>query len=364
VACPQPEASGSRIWGCAEYLLWWVKGDRLPPLVTTSPAGTPLADAGILGLPSTTVLIGDSRVNDDVRSGGRFTLGTWLDCNEKFGISADFFFLESRGQDFAAASDGSTILMRPFFNTQRQAQDAEIDAFPGISTGRKAVSTSSEFLGADAFARCNVCCGCDYRIDALAGYRFLRLKEGLRIDEQVTSTSTAPDAPLPGTTFDLFDRFDTENRFHGGTIGVQSTWSRDRLCFDLLALVALGCTERTVTIDGSTTITVPGQGSQTFQGGLLALGTNSGRFHDQTFSVVPEVRLNVGYRLTEHMLVFVGYTFLYWTNVARPGEQVDLRVNPNFIPPPVGGGEPSPRFQLRESDLWVQGISFGVSFKF
>src|SRR5438094_672952 len=27
------------IWGRVEYLLWWTKGDRLPPLVTTSPPG-------------------------------------------------------------------------------------------------------------------------------------------------------------------------------------------------------------------------------------------------------------------------------------------------------------------------------------
>ena len=37
----------------AEYLFAWVQGFRLPPLVTTSPAGTPRASAGILGLPTT-----------------------------------------------------------------------------------------------------------------------------------------------------------------------------------------------------------------------------------------------------------------------------------------------------------------------
>src|SRR5882724_3485002 len=33
---------GPRVWGSAEYLLWWVRGQNLPPLVTTSPPGTPI----------------------------------------------------------------------------------------------------------------------------------------------------------------------------------------------------------------------------------------------------------------------------------------------------------------------------------
>src|SRR6516165_6120868 len=70
------------IWAEAEYLLWWMKGASLPPLITASPAGTPAAQAGVLGAPSTTILFGDTRVNDEVRSGVRFTLGGWLnDCH-------------------------------------------------------------------------------------------------------------------------------------------------------------------------------------------------------------------------------------------------------------------------------------------
>src|SRR5437868_8563481 len=44
-----------RLWFSADYLSGWVQPARLPPLVTTSPAGTPLAQAGVLGLPATSV---------------------------------------------------------------------------------------------------------------------------------------------------------------------------------------------------------------------------------------------------------------------------------------------------------------------
>src|SRR5262245_36483289 len=55
--------SGNLFWAEVDLLAWSVKGDRLPPLVTTSPAGTPFAQAGVLGLSTTSVLFGDSSVN-------------------------------------------------------------------------------------------------------------------------------------------------------------------------------------------------------------------------------------------------------------------------------------------------------------
>src|SRR5262245_52245287 len=61
-----------RVWADAELLLWWQRGASLPPLATTSPPGTPLDQAGVLGAPGTSVLFGGTRVNGDLRIGGRF----------------------------------------------------------------------------------------------------------------------------------------------------------------------------------------------------------------------------------------------------------------------------------------------------
>src|SRR5438876_765945 len=38
-------------WVSADYLFGWVRASKLPPLVTTSLAGTPRAEAGVLGEP-------------------------------------------------------------------------------------------------------------------------------------------------------------------------------------------------------------------------------------------------------------------------------------------------------------------------
>src|SRR5262245_58536535 len=80
-----------RVWVRGEYLLWWLEGQRLPALLTASPLGTSQDQAGVLGTPGTTVLFGDSRVNEDARSGGRITLGAWFDARQTVGLEGNFF---------------------------------------------------------------------------------------------------------------------------------------------------------------------------------------------------------------------------------------------------------------------------------
>src|SRR4051794_19321368 len=58
-----------RLWGGADYLLWWVKGAPVrAPLVTTSNT----SDFGTLGASSTQLQIGNETLNFGSRSGGRF----------------------------------------------------------------------------------------------------------------------------------------------------------------------------------------------------------------------------------------------------------------------------------------------------
>ena len=50
-----------KYWVGVDYLGFWVKGNHIPPLVTTSPLGTPQNQAGVLGQPGTSILFGDQR---------------------------------------------------------------------------------------------------------------------------------------------------------------------------------------------------------------------------------------------------------------------------------------------------------------
>src|SRR5205085_4276977 len=115
-----------------------------------------------------------------------------------------------------------------------------------------------------------------------------------------------------------------QNTFHGGQLGglVEQKWGR--WSADVRGSVALGNTHQELNIQGTQLRLRPGMTTpDQFAGGLLAVGPNLGRFTRDRFSVVPEVSANVGYWFTPTWRAYVGYNLLYWTNVARPGEQID-----------------------------------------
>lgn len=347
-------------WGRAEYLFWWVRGSHTPALVTTSPPGTAQPAAGVL--PDATVLFGNQDINEQGRSGGRFTLGYWFDECQNCGIESTSLFLGGANDSYQATSAGTPILARPFFNTQTQLQDAVLVAFPGIVTGSINATSSQQVAGTELNFRKALyrdCCG---RFDFLVGYRFFHLQEGLNVSTNTTSIDTQSPIQV-GTQFAIFDGFSTRNNFNGGQIGFNSQYWRGRWTLDVAAKVALGGVSQRVTINGSTTVTAPGGSPTVNEGGILALGSNSGTFNRGQFSVLPAVDVNLRYQLTPLWKLNLGYSFMAITNVVRPGDQIDLRLDPNQFPPPVASGT-SPAFAFNNSDVWLQGINFGIECDF
>lgn len=339
-----------RVWASGEYLLWWTKSQPLPPLLTTSPP----ASAGILGAPGTTILFGNSGVDNEPRSGGRFNVGYWLNRGQTTGIEASYFFLDEIATQHAAASDGTLVLARPFFDPSIGANNSLLIASPGTVRGTFFASTSTNLWGADVNVRQNVLCGCNYRVDLLAGYRFLRLHEDLQINETEISD-------VAGTTFNLSDRFETTNEFHGGQLGLVGEYRFGRCFVQMRGKVALGNTQRQVDIAGATQTV----GAATVPGGFLALPTNMGSYTDNRFTVIPEVNINLGCQITQRLRAFVGYNFLYWFDAARPSDQIDLVINPTQ--PPLGAGlvgPARPAFNFNNGDFWAQGINVGLEFRF
>src|SRR5262245_5302896 len=172
-----------RFWVRGEYLLWWIKDTRVPPLVTASPPGS----AGILGNPGPVVLFGGAPIDNEERSGGRFSAGFWFDCEQTIGIEGGYLFLGSRSVSFSAGTPtaGGNTIARPFFNVTTGAEDSELVSQPGRLTGTVATSLSSRLQGAELNGICNLCCGCSGRVDLLAGFRWLELDEGLGITEDL-----------------------------------------------------------------------------------------------------------------------------------------------------------------------------------
>ncbi len=240
--------------------------------------------------------------------------------------------------------------------------------FPGISTGHVTVTAPSSLWGLDTNLRCNVCLTCDYRFDLLLGFRYLNLFEGLNIEEDVLGSATAP-APFTNALTTVNDSFTTHNQFYGGQIGFDSEWKRGPWSLDVRGKLALGATEQQLTINGIESITAANGTTSNFTGGLLALPSNIGSYYKTEFSVVPEVGLTIGYQLTSAIRLFAGYNFLYWTNVARPGEQIDRNLDvtqiPNFnIAGAKPTAQPTPTVPFKQSDYWAQGIVIGIEFRY
>jgi hypothetical protein len=345
-------------WGRAEYLLWWVRGANTPPLVTTSPDGTPVGTAGVL--PNATILFGDQQINTQVRSGGRFTLGYFCDPCQTLGIEDTFFFLGGSNDGFSATSSGSPILARPFFNTDTQAQDAVLLAYPQTVLGTINITSGQTIASNEVNLRRALYIDCCRRLDILAGYRYFYLGEALNVR---TNTTAIDGQTVPvGTTFAIEDLFDTRSQFNGGQLGFNLQYFRGCWTFDLLFKLALGGVAQRVKINGSTVVTVPNDNPVTNEGGILALDSNIGTYNRTQFGVMPELGLNMRYHWSPLWTVSFGYNLIGLSNVVRPGDQIDLSLDPAQFPPGVPGT--FPQFVFNQTDLWLQGLNFGIECNF
>jgi hypothetical protein len=165
-------------------------------------------------------------------------------------------------------------------------------------------------------------------------------------------------------TFAITDRFRTTNQFNGAELGVVWQGRRGWWSMDYLMRVGVGNVHQTVTIGGNSTITENGT-TNNYNSGFFAQRTNSGTYERDRFTMIPEFGATLGYQLTKRLRATVGYSAVYWGNVVRPGDQIDLVVNPNLFPPentPFTGAQ-RPQFQFVQTDYWVHGLSYGAEFR-
>jgi hypothetical protein len=381
--------AASGFWGRAEYLWWWAKGNRLPPLVTGVARGAPvppLATAGTRGFPSTVDLFGGI-IDDGDRPGMRFTLGTWFDDRQDTGLEVVYFSLldDSDSGDFLASTtnfpaavaapnfvNGTPILALPFVNAGTGANDSVVISYPaggdpgglpdGV-TGAVNIASSSYIHSVSTVLRRHLRSGPRGRIDLIGGYRFFRLREGLLI-EQSTKNTAIPGVPVDAV-ISTYDRFLTRNTFHGGDLGFVITLEQDAWNVEMLAKVALGNMERKVTIDGAEQFAgfapapVPGFG------GIFAQPTNMGTRRDNDFAALPEFGLNVAYAVTDRISVLGGYSLVMLPDVVRTGDQIDTTLNATQFPlgvPAVPPARPT-RLVGNLDDFWVQGVNVGVEIE-
>ena len=376
---PAPEPSSfhrphhDHLWLSGEYLASWIRrGPLAAPLVTNGFRGD--AVPGAIGQPGTVQRFGGDDIDYDTFSGFRAGLGLWMDHENRYSLSFSGFWLAEESVNFSAASDaaGNPVITRPFVNAISGQEGVYVVAFPAFAAGRIDIQSTSQLYGGEVNFSCHSYCHRRLHLEGLVGFRTLRLEEDLRVRDQLTALQ------FGGLTFqgnflnagDMLstsDQFATSNTFYGFQTGGKARWEFDWFVVDLFGKVAFGANNQRVDIDGQTTLITPA-GVQTANGGVLALPSNSGAFRRHVFSLVPEAGINIGVDAHPNVRLLGGYSLLYWTNVVRPGRQIDRTLNPAQVPSDQAFGAvlgpPRPAFSFQGENFWAHTFNFGLEFHY
>ena len=129
-----------------------------------------------------------------------------------------------------------------------------------------------------------------------------------------------------------------------------------------LTKVHLGNMNQRVQISGSSAETIPGVPTGRFGNGFLVQG-QEGSYERDEYTFVPEVNVKLAYMLRHNVSLSVGYSFLYWNNLAMAGDQIDNRIDGTLLLSNTANPELAD-FEIRDSGFWIQGIDLGLTIDF
>jgi hypothetical protein len=290
--------------------------------------------------------------------------------------------LEDRGHAFGvnSTSGGIPLLALRHLDPPTGAEDAFVVAAPSVNggtvgpfVGGVAVQTNTQLWGTDANILHALCWSRNFHLVGLAGFRYLDLDETIDILTRKaaigSSSLTFLGNSFGAPAFELTnDRFRGRSQFFGGQLGLRGEYFFKHCFIAASGKLALGRTDEVENALGISTLQPHNAPPQVAGGGLYALPTNSGRFLNQDFGVVPEVQVKGGVLLTSWLRATVGYNFLYWSRVLRAGNEVNLTVDARQVPtdPSYKAGTVVvlPRPVANATDFWVQGLTFGLEWTF
>ncbi len=362
---------------------------------------------GILGEPGTVVLFTGRDLDFGAFTGARAKAGVHMGPEGFWSFEVGGFYLPKRSVDFAAAggSNGTPLLTIPFLDSATgNLSSLDVNAQDGggnpYLVGRMAIHSDLQVWGYEINLIAHSIRTSERSVDLVMGFRSLGLNENLSINQTLSPALTGnvtlqfPNAGqgvafyynvLANTPAYVSDHFSTRNLFNGPQVGGRFNFARGPFSADLNVKVAVGITHQRATIEGSSTAALAEDpnaqtivANLTTPGGVFALQNNSGSFSQNQFTIVPEVGFNLRCEVTSWLRVHAGYNALYWSNVARPGGQIDGTLNSKLIPTgallptntnPVGvfvpGSEQGrPYFVFRDTAFWAHGINVGVEFRY
>lgn len=356
---PAPIRDDSRWAVRAETLFGWFK---------KSPTPVPIITESYVDAPGVNVLLGGGSLDTNPNAGFKITGAYRMDSGLRIELSG--FYIPTRTTSSSVSSTGlpgSNDLYLPFYDvTTNRENFTEISFWPEYRGSAQA--TLSNNLGGGELNMTWALPPLDaWRVDVLGGIRLLQLRESYTI-----TTSSPYNPPNPVDIWNTTDSFDARNRFLGVQVGARAAYDQGPWVGSVSGKLALGAMRQRVSVNGflETNDYNNYGATQNFPGGYFALPPNSGDYSRSTFAVVPEIALNLGYKLTREATVYVSYSFLYANNVARPGEQINRNINPTQSvaygnnPPATLIGPAEPSFNFNTTDFWAQTLSIGMAYRF
>ncbi|NLX55598.1 MAG: BBP7 family outer membrane beta-barrel protein [Planctomycetaceae bacterium] len=353
--CCCPLCHPRHAWASFDALMWWGKGRTVPPLVTSGANGA---------LPDATIAFGGGTVGGGMAPGARADFGFWFDECETLGMGAKVWGLHGDSEgSYLSSPDGSTVLARPFYNIVLDQEDSFLVSSPGLIAGGVTADTSSSVLSAEAYLRSSVLAGRGYNLDLVGGYHFLRLDDDLSVFSSSVSIDPAGAVAI-GTLIDVLDEFGAKNEFHGGTVGLSGEIRHGKWTVSGLAKFSVGNMHQSLHINGSQVITAPSDVPAVWPGGILAQPTNMGSSYSRDVTAwIPEFSITAGYDVRNWLRLTAGYNFLWISNVALSGDQVDRVVNTTQFHgnPLIGEARPAAFDDFNNTEYWLHGLTLGLT---
>lgn len=356
-------------WTSAEFLLLWTKDPRRLPALLRGPVvpGTEEDPGDPLGQ-----VLGIDKIDYREFASLRLSAGYWFDPDRCFGWENSLLIMGKRSLGFR--EDQFAQLSRPFFNLATRGESVITVAAPNIAAGGFAFSTTSRTWGMET----NLVRNLFYepilhhvRVDWLCGLRYMDLAEDFRA-ERATAYNPDLTANPQFLAFQSNRIFESEsirahNSFYGAHTGVSAKIFGEYLVLEVKGKIGLGLNQQRLTYRGEQ-LRIRADGTRTTSpGALFVLPSNQGKHRRAQFNYMPEFGANLGIPLNNHIGVYLGYTVLYWSKVARPSDQIDRVVDasqiPNLQPPiPAATGIGRPSVPFTQTHWYLQGISLGIEF--
>lgn len=392
------------VWVNGEYLLWRFSNPYVPSFIYNQPLGTiTLATQVVTATdpPVTTIInqeipvliasnVAAPNVNLKDLPGFRIGGGFWCDSEQCLGFDFNYWWLWRKSYQFAnipiASPTGlsNAVLIPTSFTDQfavpggtGEAQIIEVPINLLVNINAQTYgSYSTQIWGMEYNVRTRKCYfGCS-TFDCLAGFRFMNVNEALDVTESLSlfgfREATVPGGGAPQqipTQFvgSILDSIKTDNRFFGAQVGVTgdvclgcgifvSGWGK----------VALGDMREKISLAGGT-FAQNDTGTVALPGGTLVGPGDAGtvRRFDR-ICCIPEVAVNFGYQPCCWLRTYVGYTCMYISSLARPGNLSNFTSTSATVT--IGETTQSsnvlaPTFQMQDTSAFLQGINFGVELR-